>query len=81
MGPGYVKTPARFHTDLFRSLFRALRPSRDKEIMKIRALRAIGRKISRSFDTASVELARSPGRPRMSGNCAFETFEHVSNRR
>ena len=36
---GCVKTPARFHTDLFRSLFRALRPSRDKEIMKIRAPR------------------------------------------
>ena len=38
-GPGGVKTPPRFHTDLFRSLFRALRPSRDEEIMEIFAPR------------------------------------------
>ena len=36
---GRVKTPARFHTDLFRSLFRALRPSRDEKIMEIFAPR------------------------------------------
>ncbi|MGA7611448.1 MAG: hypothetical protein WCF49_14845, partial [Xanthobacteraceae bacterium] len=39
LGAGRVKTPARFHTDLFRSLFRALRPSRDEEIMEIFAPR------------------------------------------
>src|SRR6476620_2073298 len=36
---GRVKTPARFYTDLFRSLFRALRPSRDEKIMEIFAPR------------------------------------------
>ena len=39
LGRRCVKTPARFHTDLFRSLFRALRASTGEEIMKIRAPR------------------------------------------
>ena len=39
LGRGCVKTPARFHTDLFRSLFRVLRPSRDEEIIEIFAPR------------------------------------------
>ena len=51
-----VKTLARFHTHLFRSLFRALRPT--KKLWKS-SLRAAGRKISRSFDTASVQSRSS----------------------
>ena len=34
MGPGCVKTPACFHTDLFRSLFRGLRPHGIEKISK-----------------------------------------------
>jgi hypothetical protein len=38
MGPGCVKTPARFHTNLFRSLFRDLRALRIGKIAKNFAL-------------------------------------------
>jgi hypothetical protein len=58
LGPGGVKTPARFHTDLFRSLFRALRPCRDGEIIEI--FTPCGR--SKNF-TASVESGRSKVNP------------------
>jgi hypothetical protein len=37
--PACAKTPARFHTDLFCSLFRALRPLGSEKIAKIFALR------------------------------------------
>ena len=65
------KTPARFHTDLFRSLFRALRPSRDKEIMEIFAL--CGRRILRSFDTASRNFASDAAMPTSRGYVASQS--------
>jgi hypothetical protein len=69
---GCVKTSARFHTSLFRSLLRGLRAFRVEKIAKNLAL--LDRlKIFAEFYAASIDPAQSLDRPNMTAICALRT--------